>query len=134
MLQGVGSSSDFLITGLSGASLFAITLLAIPYADRLRASEALVKQREIDLANLNELNQFIVQHLRESILVVDEFGIPGRQTHIGLGQHLRHVRQHGGEERPLQIQLLQHLEPAVGFGDPLLEGCTGAVPAGQHHP
>ncbi|HWJ04699.1 MAG TPA: HAMP domain-containing sensor histidine kinase [Steroidobacteraceae bacterium] len=73
VLQGVGSSSDFLITGLSGASLFAITLLAIPFADRLRASEALAKQREIDLANLNELNQFIVQHLRESILVVDEF-------------------------------------------------------------
>jgi two-component system sensor histidine kinase PilS (NtrC family) len=38
----------------------------------LRESEALVKQREIDLADLNQLNQFIVQHLRESILVVDE--------------------------------------------------------------
>jgi len=30
-----------------------------------------VQQRDIDLANLNELNQFIVQHLRESIVVVD---------------------------------------------------------------
>ena len=72
-LQGEGQTSDFLITGLTGASLFAITLLAIPYARRLRESEALVKQRDIDLANLNELNQFIVQNLRESILVVDEF-------------------------------------------------------------
>ena len=70
-LQGEGQTSDFLITGLTGASLFAITLLAIPYARRLRESEALVKQRDIDLANLNELNQFIVQNLRESILVVD---------------------------------------------------------------
>jgi two-component system, NtrC family, sensor histidine kinase PilS len=43
----------------------------VPFAARLRESEALVKQREIDLANLNELNEFIVQHLRESILVVD---------------------------------------------------------------
>jgi len=57
---------------LTGASLFAITLLAVPFAARLRESEALAKQREIDLANLNELNEFIVQHLRESILVVDE--------------------------------------------------------------
>ena len=71
-LAGDSSGTDFLVTGLTGASLFAITLLAIPLATRLRESEALVQQREIDLANLNELNQFIVQHLRESILVVDQ--------------------------------------------------------------
>jgi two-component system sensor histidine kinase PilS (NtrC family) len=71
-LQGDSSRPDFLVTGLTGASLFAITLLAIPFAARLRESEALARQREIDLANLNELNEFIVQHLRESILVVDE--------------------------------------------------------------
>ena len=44
----------------------------MPLANRLRESEALVQQRDIDLANLNELNEFIVQHLRESILVVDD--------------------------------------------------------------
>jgi len=63
--------SGFLTAGLTGASLFAITLLAIPLARRLRESEAMVRQRDVDLANLNELNKFIVQHLRESILVVD---------------------------------------------------------------
>jgi two-component system sensor histidine kinase PilS (NtrC family) len=63
--------TGFLTAGLTGASLFAITLLAIPFARRLRESEALVRQRDVDLANLNELNRFIVQHLRESILVVD---------------------------------------------------------------
>ena len=71
-LVGLSYRADFLIAGLTGASLFAITLLAIPFANRLRESEALVQQRDIDLANLNELNEFIVQHLRESILVVDE--------------------------------------------------------------
>jgi two-component system sensor histidine kinase PilS (NtrC family) len=71
-LVGVTSSADFLVAGLTGATLFAVTLLAVPLASRLRESEALVQQRDIDLANLNELNQFIVQHLRESILVVDE--------------------------------------------------------------
>jgi two-component system, NtrC family, sensor histidine kinase PilS len=69
---GLSQGADFLVAGLTGASLFAITLLAIPLANRLRESEALVHQRDIDLANLNELNEFIVQHLRESILVVDE--------------------------------------------------------------
>jgi two-component system sensor histidine kinase PilS (NtrC family) len=70
-LDGISPTSDFLIAGLAGASLFAVTLLAIPLANRLRESEALVQQKELDLANLNELNEFIVQHLRESILVVD---------------------------------------------------------------
>ena len=73
-LSGAVGGSDFLVTGLTGASLFAIALLAVPLANRLRESEALVQQRDIDLANLNELNQFIVQHLRESILVVDDSG------------------------------------------------------------
>ena len=71
-LVGLSNSADFLIAGLTGASLFAITLLAIPFANRLRESEALVQQRDVDIANLNDLNEFIVQHLRESILVVDE--------------------------------------------------------------
>jgi two-component system, NtrC family, sensor histidine kinase PilS len=52
-LQGESFRSDFLISGLTGASLFAITLLAVPFAARLRESEALAQQREIDLANLN---------------------------------------------------------------------------------
>ncbi len=70
-LSGLSHGADFLVTGLTGASLFAITLLAIPLAHQLRESEARVQQRDVDLANLSELNQFIVQHLRESILVVD---------------------------------------------------------------
>ena len=70
-LAGTTSGSDFFTAGLTGATLFAITLLAIPLASRLRESEALVRQRDVDLANLNELNRYIVQHLRESILVVD---------------------------------------------------------------
>jgi two-component system, NtrC family, sensor histidine kinase PilS len=74
VLQGDSTGSDFMIAGLTGASLFAITLLAVPFAARLRESEALARQREVDLANLNELNEFIVRHLRESILVVDEQG------------------------------------------------------------
>ena len=37
----------------------------------MRQSEDLVRQKDVDLANLAELSQYIVQHLRESLLVVD---------------------------------------------------------------
>jgi two-component system sensor histidine kinase PilS (NtrC family) len=40
-------------------------------ANRLRESEALVRRQEVDLANLAQLSQYIVQRLRESLLVVD---------------------------------------------------------------
>ncbi len=52
--------------------LFAIAVLAWPLANRLRESEATVRRQEVDLANLAQLSQYIVQHLRESILVVDD--------------------------------------------------------------
>jgi two-component system sensor histidine kinase PilS (NtrC family) len=64
--------SDITSAGLVGVLIFAVTLGVAPLAKRLRESEALIRQRDFDIANLAELNEFIVQHLRESILVVDE--------------------------------------------------------------
>ena len=63
---------DFTNAGLVGALIFVVTLSVTPLARRLRESEALIRQRDFDIANLAELNDFIVQHLRESILVVDD--------------------------------------------------------------
>ena len=51
--------------------MFAIALAAQPLARRIRASEALARQFGVDLKNLSELNEYIVQHLRESIVVLD---------------------------------------------------------------
>lgn len=70
--QAVGSPGNYSAAGVLGAIIFAIALAARPLARRLQASEALARQRGIDLANLSELNEYIVQHLRESIVVVDE--------------------------------------------------------------
>jgi two-component system sensor histidine kinase PilS (NtrC family) len=67
----VAPPSDFITAGVIGVVLFGIALSAWPIANRLRESEALVLRQEIDLANLAQLSQYIVQHLRESILVVD---------------------------------------------------------------
>jgi two-component system sensor histidine kinase PilS (NtrC family) len=70
-LEGPGAPADYTAAGVLGAILFALALGAWPLADRIRESEALVRQRDVDLANMAELSQYIVQHLRESILVVD---------------------------------------------------------------
>ena len=51
--------------------LFTIAASASVLATRVRESEDLVRQKDLDLANLADLSQYIVQHLRESLLVVD---------------------------------------------------------------
>ena len=70
-LAGDASSADYTNAGALGVVLFAVALLVSPIAHRLRESEALVRRQEVDLANLAQLSQYVVQHLRESILVVD---------------------------------------------------------------
>jgi two-component system sensor histidine kinase PilS (NtrC family) len=70
-LAAAGDAGDFASAGIVGALIFIVTLGIGPLARNLRESEERVRQREVDVANLAELNQFIVQHLRESILVVD---------------------------------------------------------------
>jgi two-component system, NtrC family, sensor histidine kinase PilS len=64
-------ATDYFAAGVYGAVLFLVALLMWPVANRLRESEALVRRRDLDLANMAQLSQYIVQHLRESILVVD---------------------------------------------------------------
>lgn len=71
-LAGRGEITDFTAAGIVGALVFVVTLGVGPLASTLEESEERVRQRDVDVANLAELNQFIVQHLRESILVVDE--------------------------------------------------------------
>ncbi|MGH8211249.1 MAG: two-component system sensor histidine kinase NtrB [Steroidobacteraceae bacterium] len=64
-------NTDYTAAGVLGVVLFGIALSLWPVANRLRESEALVRRQEVDLANLAQLSQYIVQHLRESILVID---------------------------------------------------------------
>lgn len=65
-------SGDFVAAGVLGAIIFMIASAAYPLARRLEESEALARQRGIDLANLAQLNEYVIQNLRESIVVVDE--------------------------------------------------------------
>jgi len=64
-------AADYVTAGVFGAVLFLVAFATWPVANRLRQSEALVRRQEIDLANMAQLSQYIVQHLRESLLVLD---------------------------------------------------------------
>jgi two-component system, NtrC family, sensor histidine kinase PilS len=64
-------TTDYVTAGVFGAVYLLIALATWPVATRLRESEALVRRQELDLANMAQLSQYIVQHLRESILVID---------------------------------------------------------------
>jgi len=70
-LSGIASESDYPLAGVMGTIVFLIAASMWPVAKRLRESEAQVRRQEVDLANMAQLSQFIVQRLRESILVVD---------------------------------------------------------------
>ncbi|VAW80738.1 Two-component sensor PilS [hydrothermal vent metagenome] len=61
--------------GLMGLVLFATAALAHVLAIRLRDSEALATQRGIDIANLQQLNQYVIHQLQSGIMVVDGHGL-----------------------------------------------------------
>jgi two-component system, NtrC family, sensor histidine kinase PilS len=70
-ISGASNANNYTAAGVLGAIIFAVTLAARPLARRIQTSEELARQRGVDLANLSELNEYIVQHLRESIVVLD---------------------------------------------------------------
>jgi two-component system sensor histidine kinase PilS (NtrC family) len=70
-LTGRVDINAYATAGLLGIVLFTIAAAASFVATSMQQSEDLVRQKDLDLANLAELSQYIVQHLRESLLVVD---------------------------------------------------------------
>ena len=77
--------ADSTPAGVLGGILLFVSFAAHPLARRIGESEALARQRGIDLENLAQLNDYIIQNLRESIVVVDgeetELTIPRRCMH-----------------------------------------------------
>ena len=69
-----GFNPNYPAAGLLSAIIFAMAVAVRPLARRIQVSEALAAQRGVDLKNLSELNEYIVQHLRESIVVIDADG------------------------------------------------------------
>ncbi len=71
LLPGVHRAAGYTQAGLLGVVLFATASLAWLGVRRIRYSEALARQRGIDVANLARLNEHIVQRLQAGIIVTD---------------------------------------------------------------
>src|ERR1019366_4640565 len=69
--RGAFANAAIAALGILLQQIASVALMAWPVSSRLRESEALVRRAVLDLANLAQVSQYIVQHLRESILVVD---------------------------------------------------------------
>ena len=66
-----GAAGQFLQAGGLGALCFAVALFVQGLTKRLQQSESLAEQRAAELANLEELNELIIQRMRTGILVLD---------------------------------------------------------------
>ena len=67
-------AEDITRAGLLGLVLFAAAGLSHALAVRIRESEALAHQRGIDLANLEQLNRYVIRQLQSGVLVIDPGG------------------------------------------------------------
>jgi PAS domain-containing protein len=71
LLADTDTVSDFSTAAVSAALMVIIGLGISQLARVLRQNEELVRQREADAGDLNDLHRSIAQHLREGVLVVD---------------------------------------------------------------
>jgi two-component system, NtrC family, sensor histidine kinase PilS len=67
--------SQFVQAGLLSSAYFAIAWLAHTLAQYTVASERLAAKREIDLANLEQVNQLVIRDMQDGVLVVDGRGV-----------------------------------------------------------
>lgn len=65
-------ASSYTQAGLLGLTFFAVAMLAYGLARQLREMENLAQQRGLDLANLAQVNEYIIQHMTTGVLVVDQ--------------------------------------------------------------
>ena len=123
-------NSDYTAAGVLGIVLFAIALSLWPVASRLRESEALVRRQEIDLENLAHLSQYIVQHLRESILVIDtedRIRLINESAAQILGDQKAYPDALIGEASPQLLYLLEAWRSTGGqSGEPTFVAADGA--------
>ena len=72
IVYGTAEQTGYTQAGIIGVILFAAALGGHYVGRRLQESEALAEQRGLDLANLSEINDYVIQHMRSGVLVVDE--------------------------------------------------------------
>jgi two-component system sensor histidine kinase PilS (NtrC family) len=71
---GLFSTGSFAHVGMLAAAFFATAYLTYTSARRIRVSEELAAEREVDLANLAQLNEHIIRRMQAGILAIDAQG------------------------------------------------------------
>jgi two-component system, NtrC family, sensor histidine kinase PilS len=134
-------AGDYVTAGFFGVLLFIVALATWPIANWLRENEALVRRQEIDLANMAQLSQYIVQHLRESILVLDaqdRIRLINESAAQILGDRFAVPDALVGEASPRLLYLLEGWRQASGAGrvaatpEPTFMAADGARPIRAH--
>lgn len=70
-----GPTTQYVQAGLLSIGYFTTAWVAHTLAKYLVATERLVAQREIDLANMAEVSQLVIQDMQDGVLVVDAHGL-----------------------------------------------------------
>ena len=70
-----GPTTQYVQAGLLSIGYFTTAWVAHTLARYLVATEQLVAQREIDLANMAEVSQLVIQDMQDGVLVVDAHGL-----------------------------------------------------------
>ncbi len=65
------STTAYTYAGMLGASFFTISMLALGLAKRAEQSDALAVEKTMALADQQQLNEFIVQHLQSAVIILD---------------------------------------------------------------
>ena len=87
------SVAQYVQAGLLSGGYFATAWLAHMLAKYTAASEQLAAQREVDLANLAQVNQLVIQDMQDGVLVVDPGGVI-RQINARAERMLGSPREH----------------------------------------
>ncbi len=96
----------YLPAGIHGAILFSMVFFSQFLIQRARKSEALAHQRGLDIANLEQLNDYIIQHMRSGVLVIDhQFNI--RHLNEAAKRLLPQTDHYLKNSSPELMQLLQ---------------------------
>ncbi len=67
--------AEFVQAGLTSLAYFATAGLGFTLARYARTSEQLAAERNIDLANLSQINELVIRDMQDGILVVDKEGL-----------------------------------------------------------
>jgi len=72
LATGIRSQSTYTQVSMLGLSYFALALLAHELSKRTATHEKLAQRQDINIANLTELNEYIIQQMQTGVMVLDQ--------------------------------------------------------------